>query len=51
MARPIKETPVLHGKAAKRFSREIKNVEKISDEKMSKINSSYEKLMAIAQFS
>lgn len=33
MARPIRETPVLYGKDARRFEEEMKRVESISTEK------------------
>lgn len=32
MARPIRETPILFGKDAERFTREMKRVESISEE-------------------
>lgn len=32
MARPIRETPILFGKDAERFTREMKRVESLSDE-------------------
>lgn len=32
MARPIRETPILFGKDAERFAREMKRVDSISDE-------------------
>ena len=33
MARPIRETPILFGKDAERFTREMKRVESISEER------------------
>ena len=41
MARPIRETPILFGKDAERFTREMKRVESISEERR---NAYHEKL-------
>ncbi len=54
MARPIAETPILHGKEADDFFARAKEVEnglhKISEEEKEEIKDSYNKLMAIADF-
>ena len=51
MARPIKDTPVLSGKAAKRFSEQIKKNEnkKISAAKYKKAVDKYKQIMEKAQ--
>ncbi|MGI0105987.1 hypothetical protein [Salinimicrobium sp. WS361] len=50
MAKPIKETPVLYGRDAKRFVNENKEVKKISPEEKSKIRENYNMLRSIASF-
>lgn len=42
MARPIKETPILFGKDARRFEERMKNPPKVSSEKRAQIKCSYE---------
>jgi hypothetical protein len=41
MARPIKETPILHGKAAKRFLERMKNPKKETPEQIKQIWEDY----------
>ncbi|MDR3268565.1 MAG: hypothetical protein LBT83_05820 [Tannerella sp.] len=50
MARPIKDTPVLTGKDAQRFTKAIENVKPVSKEKREEIMKSYELLKSIATF-
>jgi hypothetical protein len=52
MARPIKETPVLKGKAAVRFMEDMEKSKdkRISKEELEKIRNNYEKLKAISKF-
>ena len=52
MARPIKETPVLKGKAAKEFLAEKERTKdvKASQKELDRIKSNYDKLMSIATF-
>jgi hypothetical protein len=50
MARPIKETPILRGKDAKRFREAIENVKPVSKERMEEINKSYEFLKQRSNF-
>ncbi len=50
MARPIKETPILRGKDAERFVREIEKPNKISCESVNRIKENFSKLKSIAQF-
>lgn len=51
MARPIKETPILHGKDAKEFERKVaENLKKkIPQETIDRINASYERVSKIAK--
>lgn len=51
MARPIKETPVIKGKDAKIFARQIANVKPISIKERKKAEEIYEKFKSIAAFS
>ena len=51
MARPIKETPVLRGKDAKRFAEKMANLKSISQEERKGAEKVYEKFKSIAQFS
>jgi hypothetical protein len=51
MARPIKETPVLTGKNAKRFEERLKSVKPVSKEEISRIKESYAIFKKIASFS
>jgi hypothetical protein len=50
MARPIKETPILRGKDAERFVREIEKSNKISNESAIRIKENFNRLKSIAQF-
>ncbi len=50
MARPIKETPILYGKDAERFVRDMKNVKPASEEERKRVRASYEKIKKIATF-
>ena len=50
MAKPIKETPFLTGKDAKKFVEDNKDVEKISDVEREEIKASYQNLKDIAEF-
>tara|TARA_Y100000815_G_C13163498_1_gene432650 strand:- start:326 stop:478 length:153 start_codon:yes stop_codon:yes gene_type:complete len=50
MAKPIKETPVLYGRDAKRFINDNKDVKKISSEERKTIQKNYEALRRIASF-
>ena len=45
MARPIKETPILHGEDARVFEARMKNPPKESREKMEEINRDYNYIM------
>ena len=42
MARPIKETPILYGEAAKRFEERMKNPPKATKEERERIMKAYE---------
>jgi hypothetical protein len=50
MARPIKETPVLTGKDAKRFREAMENLKPISKEKREEIRKTYELMKQISNF-
>lgn len=52
MAMPIKDTPVLKGKDAKEFRKnmEISSQKKLSDNEIKRINENFEKLNKIANF-
>ena len=50
MARPIKETPVVTGKDAKRFSEKMANLKPESKEEKEAAKKVYEKFKAIASF-
>lgn len=50
MARPIKETPILYGKDAERFVRDMKNVKPASEEERKRVRASYEKIKKLATF-
>lgn len=50
MAKPIKETPVLTGKDAKRFSEKIANIKPESKEEKEAAKNAFEKFKAIASF-
>jgi hypothetical protein len=52
MARPIKETPILTGKDAKRFLERMAQVEKrkLSKEELERSLANYEKLKKISRF-
>lgn len=51
MARPIKETPVLTGKDARRFEERLKSVKPVSKEEINRIKESSAILKKIASFS
>lgn len=54
MARAIRETPILYGKDAERFEKEMKRVEKLSAEERKanreKARKAYEKLVTEVQY-
>ncbi|MDR1762809.1 MAG: hypothetical protein LBR64_02465 [Dysgonamonadaceae bacterium] len=50
MATPIRPTPVLTGKDARRFAKEIENPKKISSERRAEMIKNYEFLKSIATF-
>lgn len=50
MARPIKETPVLTGKDARRFEERLQAVKPVSKEEINRINQSYAIFKKIATF-
>lgn len=50
MARPIKETPILKGKDAKRFMNNMSNPKKASAEDIKKAHETFEKFRKIANF-
>lgn len=50
MARPIKETPVITGKDAKRFAAQMANLKPESKEEKEAAKKVYEKFKAIASF-
>ncbi|TXJ27477.1 MAG: hypothetical protein E6Q24_08465 [Chitinophagaceae bacterium] len=54
MARPIKDTPILKGKAAKRFLKRMREVDegkhKVSPEVLTRMKENYLKLKSIARF-
>lgn len=50
MARPIKETPELHGKDAERFERTISKPQPVSKEEREKAREAYEFMKSISNF-
>jgi hypothetical protein len=50
MARPIKETPVLTGKDAKRFREAMENVKPVSKEEREEIKKAYELMKQMSNF-
>ena len=50
MAKPIKATPILFGKDAERFLKEIKNVKPASEAEKARVKASYEKMKKRATF-
>jgi hypothetical protein len=50
MACPIKDTPVLRGKDAKRFSEAMENLKPVSKKRLSGIKKSYEFLKKRSDF-
>lgn len=48
MAKPIKETPILFGKDAERFLKEIQNVKPASAEEKARVREAYEEMKKIA---
>jgi hypothetical protein len=50
MARPIKETPVLKGRDARRFAAKIANPVPISKEEREKMEKIYQEVVKISKF-
>jgi hypothetical protein len=50
MARPIKDTPILYGEDARRFTEAMENVVPISQERREKMQKAYEWFKSSAQF-
>jgi hypothetical protein len=50
MARPIKDTPIIKGKDAKRFREAIANVKTVSKEEREEQRKAYEWVKSIATF-
>ena len=50
MARPIKETPVLHGKDAEVFAKRIQNPTPVSQSEKEEARKAYEAFKAISTF-
>jgi hypothetical protein len=50
MARPIKETPIIKGKDARRFSAKIANPVRISQEEREKMEKIYQEVVKISKF-
>lgn len=51
MAKPIKDTPVLKGKDAKKFIKNLKqNTQRPNAEEVAKIKANFSRLQAIANF-
>ena len=50
MARPIKETPELHGKEALRFEELISSPRPVSDEEKERARKAYELMKSISNF-
>jgi hypothetical protein len=50
MARPIKDTPIIWGKDAKRFTEAMENVQPLSKEERKKQREAYELFKSIATF-
>ncbi|MBO4315085.1 MAG: hypothetical protein IKX24_02615 [Prevotella sp.] len=50
MARPIKETPILYGKDARRFKERMKEHRCISSKERAEMKSIYEAVMSVADF-
>ncbi len=50
MARPIKETPILHGEDARRFEARMQEQRHISVEERQKINAAYEAVKSVCDF-
>ena len=50
MAKPIKETPLLYGRDAKRFVENNRTVNKVSAEEKKRIQESYKALKGISRF-
>lgn len=47
MARPIKETPILFGKEARRFEERMKHPRKLSKERLAEMQRNYEALKSV----
>jgi hypothetical protein len=50
MAKPIKETPILTGKDAVAFNKQLKVAGKVDDKERARIRLNFAKLAAIAKF-
>jgi hypothetical protein len=50
MARPIKETPIITGKDAKRFRETMENIKPVTIKRIEEINQSYELAKSHATF-
>ena len=50
MARPIKETPILFGKDARRFEARMKEKRRISPEERARIKAAYEAVKSVCDF-
>jgi hypothetical protein len=50
MARPIKDTPIIYGEDARRFTEAMENVVPISKEEREKMDKAYEWFKSIATF-
>lgn len=48
MARPIRETPILHGEDARRFEERMKHPRKVSDAERQRVKKNYELVMKAA---
>ena len=50
MARPIKETPTLHGAEAKKFEQRLAHPKPVSQKAVDEARDAYNRVMSIAQF-
>ena len=48
MARPIRETPILHGEDARRFEERMKHPRKVSEAERQRVKKNYELVMKAA---
>jgi len=51
MARPIKETPILRGEDARKFTEKMVNLKSITKEERKRAEKIYEEFKSIAKFS